>query len=618
MEPKFPYDFCRRPVSGKKKPEELHEKLLPGHYDIAFEISWTTKSPTALNPCEDTSVKAHGPGDDEDSYAGYNKRWLETNDRLAISPFTVKGAVANGFANLMGGCYRVIEKKATHQSVEQGNYPYNGGCKRYRVSMAGMSRPGILQNIRTLDTGDREVEIQPVDEYYYDAPTPPNGIVLTPGHRYFVEAKEDYHKLFIGEIAVAATGGRHEQQVTYYGPYQFGMDLTLAGGQLRKNHYHRFYRTTGAALTGHIRQENFETLEELKNQVYMGIFKRLAPDIDPRNDKDGDCWYEDLLSLQAGDWVYYEEFGGEITNIGKNFLFKALFCHKDAVPEGNRQCTDMNCLCPKCRMFGMTDTTRSEDATMEEDERPAVGFQGRFKAAALVCQQKIQTRAGEQKKFLFLPQSVPLQLCKDGNGKVLAYQVLLPILGAPKPNKRDMDGYFALDSGAIKGAKYYHHGELQTADNIGDVDNKDCTHRLRNYVQVCETGVEFTGTLGAENCTLEEIAAFLVLLDSKKYGHYFKLGLGKAFGLGSVKSAIKRIWLRKSKDYTWKTLASADTLEKELLALPAAIELLQARVAQQQELINRMEQLEKLAYPDPRDYWKKAHGMGLSKTTKHG
>ncbi|HON86549.1 MAG TPA: RNA-binding protein, partial [Syntrophorhabdaceae bacterium] len=103
---KFPYAFFNRPP--RKKPiVAFHDRLLDKHYDIAFEITWETLTPTALNPCIDEEAPSCYPKINKDDYSGYNRRWLTIDNHLAISPFTVKSAIANGFANIMGGCYRV-------------------------------------------------------------------------------------------------------------------------------------------------------------------------------------------------------------------------------------------------------------------------------------------------------------------------------------------------------------------------------------------------------------------------------------------------------------------------------------------------------------------------------
>ena len=122
----FPYQFIKRKCTEKSEPEAFHDELKDECYDIAFDITWTTMTTTALNPCIDPSVSESYPAESpKGEYGGYNRRWLMTEDgRLSISPFTVKSAIANGFANLMGSCYRIadrIEASETSQRTYHGD-----------------------------------------------------------------------------------------------------------------------------------------------------------------------------------------------------------------------------------------------------------------------------------------------------------------------------------------------------------------------------------------------------------------------------------------------------------------------------------------------------------------
>lgn len=599
-----PYLFHKR-EGGKTPPTQYHDKIENNHYDIAFNITWKTVTPTALNSCEDPNVKSccnpvNPESADNNEYSGYNKRWLTMNNRLAFSPFTVKSAIANGFANIMGGCYRVNTKLEEHKKeIKEGHYPYGGKYKRYRVDRA-MSKPGILKEIEP-DEGGYRVLIQPVEEFYYDQN---DNSTFNENKRYsfeydvvnrrkIIKAKpkplinKNYKNVEQAQNTGDSEGGKKgiksfaalkqilnpsetkesndgdKEGYGYYGSYRFGMDLSLNGGQFGKNHFHRFYKEKkGDLVSGLIPAINFETKAELKEKVYMGQFSKLEegpPDPRPDEGPHESLWYETLRTLKKGDWVYYEAFNINdrviVTNIGKNFQFKALFLHEDTVPENNKLCEDSTNLCPRCRMFGMTDTSDKEDNPL--------GLKGRFKSSALINQTLIKEDSYSHiYPFSENNRPVPLKRWIDQNNNEIAKQVLLPIMGSPKPNKRDVNGYFDQKSGEIKGAKYYLHGKLNSPENIDGVDNKplpkkdvkndsEYSHSLRNYAQVCKSEVEFTGTVGAENCTLDEIAAFIVLLDSSIAGNGFKIGLGKAYGLGSIESKINKVWIRKKEDYTW-------------------------------------------------------------------
>ncbi|MCX7634130.1 MAG: hypothetical protein N2Z74_00095, partial [Syntrophales bacterium] len=137
--------------------------------------------------------------------------------------------------------------------------------------------------------------------------------------------------------------------------------------------------------------------------------------------------------------------------------------------------------------------------------------------------------------------------------------------------------------GLISGAKQYLHMAMNWAalealvaktdktDKLGYSANAlDYTHELRNYAQVCREGLNFFGTVGAENCTSDEIAALLLVLDSRFAHHGFKIGLGKPLGLGSVSSRIQRLWLRRPDDYQWECFDLAPGDEAPPLPVPLA------------------------------------------------
>lgn len=632
-----PYDFIsRKPLKDRpiKEPiKEFNDRLMDNHYDIAFDITWETLTPTAANPCVDFNeapcfaIGGIKKGNDKTGkeFTGYNKRWLTIGDRLAISPFTVKSAIANGFANLLGGCYRVNTKVENHGGgLDEGQYPYSGKYKRYRVSMNDKSHPGLLKSCKIGPDKKYDVKIQPVIEYYCDSPK--LKIELVSGKEYFAVSREYKYKniIDVDTLRRARPQDNDNNIVIYYGRYRFGMNLTLGPGELNKNHYHRFYKLDKSKdeKKGSIRAEHFESSKDLRDKVFLGKFKRLMT-TDNRTKLDGQVWYEDLKDLKTAlisgqqPWVYYQEFEGQITNIGKNFLFKALFLHEDTVPKGQSECNDHGKgLCPRCRMFGMTNNT--------DGEKESIGFKGRFKASALVdMDHKIKERK-ERNKIRLGDNEVPLKVWEDENGSVIAQQELLPISGPPKPNKRDIDGYFHKDTGKIKGAKYYLHGKLGTARNIGGVDDeKDYTHRLRSYAQVCESNIKFSGTVGAENCTAEEIAAFLILLHTDSYSclHGFKIGLGKAFGMGSVKSTISEIKIRTKDNYDkWIPIAKEQDGDQDVTKklcekfsdIKNAFNLLETVTKKTVHIINSINGMDEriLSYPSPerkknkgKDYW---------------
>jgi len=544
-----PYRFARR-KGGKSPLSRTHERLLEGHYDIALEIEWTAHTPLALNPCIDYGEESNCPdrGNSTD-YSGYNRRWLMIDDRPAISPFTVKSAIASAFANLMGGCYRVNTIFESHKDIQKGQYPYVGAYKRYRVAMDGSSRPGIIREIRVDDDGARFVRIQPVKEYYMDNNLPDG---ISPGDEVTLKVVE--HRRHRPPIVKVSSGGNIRAK--YHAPYHYGMNLSDPRGF---KHKHRFYVEDGKEVTGIISRENFLSMNKLKELVYLGGCDQ--------NNRPIPLWYEDLTTLKEGDFVYFETFNGSVCHIGKNFLFKALFHHEDTIPPDNETCKSVDKLCPRCSMFGMT--AENEDAS---------GFRGRFLASTLnagvsLRREKVQTKVpltGDRHT------TVEVVALKDDGGNELGRQFLLPILGPPKPNKRDVNGYFDKQTGYLKGAKVYRHTKMGRDEfqalirktdnakiNMGKTST-DYSHNLRNWAEVLYEGISFSGTVGAENCRVDEIAALLMILHTTLAGHGFKIGLGKAVGLGSVTSRVKKIWLRSSSDYRWRAYDTGENLESGL------------------------------------------------------
>ncbi|QTA81757.1 RNA bidning domain-containing protein [Desulfonema limicola] len=582
----FPYRFCRRKTVKKKhekNPFALHDKLNDKNYDIAFEIEWKALTPAALNPCIDNSIPANKPklNNNKSYFAGYNKRWLMIDDKLIISPFTVKSAIANGFANLMGGCYRVNTKKDEgHKTVEQGQYPYPGGYKRYRADMAN-SKPGIVEKPNAVKAkNDNFFEIKAVAEYYYDQNLP---FPLKQHEEVYVTLKPRGNKPAIIQ-KISKTPLEPAKKVKYFGKYTEGMNVRTS-----RKHQHRFYSDDdNKIISGTISDYNFNSLKDLEQLVYMGQFNH-----DPSK-----RWFQDIRGLKAGEWVYYQVLNGKITSIGKNFQFKAIFFHEDAVPENSKLCKKKTCLCPRCRLFGMTEEN--------QDNKESSAFRGRFKASAL--KNDLQLKPGNEKPFPIpdkeINETVKLKTWLDSETgkKQLAYQVLMPISGEPKPNKRDNDGYFNLCTGEIKGAKIYKHAKIKSADNIGKVNTDSppkYTHKLRNYAMVCEPDLLFTGTVGAENCTPGEIAALVMLLDSSIKNHGFKLGLDKAFGMGSFYSAVKKVWIRAKEGYKWDALPNWKSLEK-YFSIAKEIELIE-KIERFKEKINSFQNMEKrtIVYPAP-------------------
>jgi len=248
---KLPYTFVDRPCL-KKEPEAKHDKVLPDRVDLALEVVWTAETPLALNPTEDPQIPRNKPRTDKETdFQGFNRRWLTTPEgKPMISPFTVKGAVAAAFANLVGGCYRVPDRLIPHtHSVDPGTFKLTGRYKKYRVNMDRMSKPAILESTSNdPDTGKKLVVVRPVKEIHYFGPMA--GLTLTRGNVYYgVVTERGAHKYKIADgtleetkVAAEAVATKNKfdvklvQAVVFDGDYLFGMNLGLnpGNGDLRK------------------------------------------------------------------------------------------------------------------------------------------------------------------------------------------------------------------------------------------------------------------------------------------------------------------------------------------------------------------------------------------------
>ena len=107
IEQKLP-SFTRSALAGALR-RRLHRRLEDPHAHCCKSLHQVPKQAEGENRSE------------EDMPGGYRNRWLRIGNRLAVSPFTVKSSIANGFANLVGGCYRVIDehKVQSHGDMEK-------------------------------------------------------------------------------------------------------------------------------------------------------------------------------------------------------------------------------------------------------------------------------------------------------------------------------------------------------------------------------------------------------------------------------------------------------------------------------------------------------------------
>ncbi|RLG54416.1 MAG: hypothetical protein DRN95_08710 [Candidatus Hydrothermarchaeota archaeon] len=597
----FPYFFCKR-ETPKEPLSAFHWGLDKGRYDIVFEVKLTSLTPVAVNPCEDYESSLIPPQYNGEEIEGYYKRWLMVKNRLGISSFTIKGMLESAYANHFGGCYRVVDSLDPHPAEpDPKKYPYGGRYKRYKVDRA-RSRPGIIRKIEESRDGSRLIHIQPVEEFYYDSPD--LGISLQKGQEAYAEVKKRGHINIIKKLSLKKPGGSYKK-VYYYGPYMFGMNLTLKGGELGKRHYHRFYSPKGDVLKVTISRLYFMDLEELKSLVYMGKFSPLDKN-DPRKDLIDKPWYDDLSGLKEGDWIYYNDLSGNIVGIGRNYQFKAIFDHLDAIPENQLPCSNLEELCPRCSLFGFTKKQEGEG------DKRLISYKGRVYTSNFINDLVLYPKKLEVRDHTS-GLSFSIMTWTDRDGNEISRQFLLPILGQPKPNKRDVNGYFD-NEGYIKGSKIYNNSDI-TYDSLQEEidkiirdakewikraiksEKKDYAHQLRTFAQVVKEGLTFRGTVALENASKDEISRMLGLLNWDN----FRIGLGRSMGLGRVMCKVSKMWVRKTEDYERWEVYSRDEIDrfiKRETIRPSQLKDLKIRHG-------------RLRYPNPSSkYWKEASNRG--------
>ncbi len=193
------------------------------------------------------------------------------------------------------------------------------------------------------------------------------------------------------------------------------------------------------------------------------------------------------------------------------------------LPRGYQKCSDLNRLCPACRLFGMLD-------------KGAV-FMG-----------KVSTGDAQ---------------AKPGHYTLLS-NVVLDVLSTPKPEGRPK---FYTDGKTIRGRKFYRHqldGVLTRLGHKQDHQNKT--------VQPIDANAEFTFTVDYADLRPEELRLLLYALVLEP-GLWHKIGLGKPIGLGSVQIEIME-WIKIDRQARYKTLGGG-------LATPLTKDALQAAIDEQ-------------------------------------
>ncbi len=652
----FPFVFIPRKKPEKQPLTQFHNVLLQENVDLAFEVVWENVSVAALNPCEDTHVTKPEILGTEEGYGGYSKRWLtipaedeagrpcrDNSFHLAISPFTVKSAVANGVALLLGSCYRVNTLDAPHPGkVNDGTFYQTGRIKRHRADMAN-SLPGIVETLEDVIKKNgrefRKIKIKKVKELFCQLSQCDDGTAFVQGQTYKAQLQDVIRNNNpVRKKIVSIYPSNHRAQgfkdVVCHKEYSYGMDTQLSvhtnTDHFSKGYTYRFYlqQSSWDYIEDDLPNEYFLPLDDLKRLTYMGSFKKLDTSLDGRDN--GVPWYDDLTHLAPGDFVYYQRFTDEngnhtIGGIGKNFQFKPLFVLEDTLPEGHETCRSFDEACPRCRMFGMTvkKETDNEGDSEDEGENGPEGFKGRFKAQTLVSRETFVKIRDTEKAVPFFRDREPREArvplgqwaqC-PANQAIRSFQVLLPLLAGPKCVNRNKTHYFDKKSGNMRGAKTYVFSNqsldkknfdqtLRKVDNNrtlhrpqgGGNESFHYAHKQRTFAQAADKGLHFTGVLGASNCNADEAAALFTLLDSRIGSHLFALGLGKSLGMGRFTSRIVKVWIRKKASYaSWEPITLSDTahdledlksdLGSIISSLPERVRLMSEITAKQSDIL---------------------------------
>jgi len=195
--------------------------------------------------------------------------------------------------------------------------------------------------------------------------------------------------------------------------------------------------------------------------------------------------------------------------------------HQDKLPDGYRQCHDLEHLCPACRLFGMM----QKGSVLEGHVRFNDG----------VCEN---------------PQPYPT--------------MFTPILSNPKP--RHTAWYFAGDDGTTTGRKYFFH-QAQVASESGLR-----TTRRNETPQNMEIAPIGAGSVFAFSAAFESVAEgdlpLLLYALVLEEGMRHKIGYAKPAGLGSIEIKLTKLQTRDMKQrYTAAgKLGGDETLEGPALA----------------------------------------------------
>lgn len=237
-------------------------------------------------------------------------------------------------------------------------------------------------------------------------------------------------------------------------------------------------------------------------------------------------------TLKDGDPVFYVlDASDKLVFFGPCMMFR--IPHKrrmnDAIPNNLQPHYQPNQLDLIERMFGIV---RKEEARVQDgdfnilmgritfhdahwDHQGGSPFTGRFN----VSKGNEQFGGRETPKILSSP-------------KPTAFQHYLE---QPKPDKRETLVHWSHDTQPkIRGYKLYWHRKLTTDETYETQLKNDPQNTQHTVIRPVKEGVTFHGKISFENLELYELGALLTALELPN-GLCHKLGMGKPYGLGSVK-----------------------------------------------------------------------------------
>ena len=267
----------------------------------------------------------------------------------------------------------------------------------------------------------------------------------------------------------------------------------------------------------------------------------------------------DPLKLQHGDIVYYDEEGGQVTEVSFSAVWRGRVETGDARNKQAARPHDFfKSVSPECVPFGPGRTTLSmaeavfgfvSEAT-EQSPLPAYASRIRFGFGRIASEPKFMAddgRTGYYEPAVVLKQMVSPKLPspamyfkhKDGSGGYIPKVKLDPAHHRPQGRKFYLHDTRAATENVYESEKPRRIAELEKKTSKADNERKELNDRkkeIQNHLEVIPLPPEtvFHFHVDFDNLTDDELAALCFALEPSA-GFHHKLGLGKPLGLGSVK-----------------------------------------------------------------------------------